>query len=535
MSEKKYVLKLNVIAEPLINQWYAWSYLISPATSALVISNRFLKIMESYINNPKLHCDAIKFSALRGGAFLNTENINRVEEIKKLVFNMLKDNSQIINFSKAIEDLNKLLDKEKTNGLSLERVYENIPSIIRGYVELVYDLSNQASFRFIERLLYKSEFYNENVQAVMLSQIDNKERTFVLSTPRFPDNNAILIKKPFKDVIYDKLFEMRFKPHGYNEIVSFYEKYLNEYDKNKFLSFFEEYCLNDNFINNKIVSGVQIKYYGHACVLIEANDISILIDPLVSYGYNTEIFHYSFKDLPNKIDYVLISHGHLDHFALETLLQIRHKIKKILVPRNTPGVLQDPSLVLILQNCGFNNIIEIDELEDIDIPGGSITGVPFFGEHGDLNIHAKITYLITLNDKRLYFAVDSNNLNQDAYEKICKTLPKVDLLFIGMECSGAPMSWLYGPLFSHPISKSINQSRRLNGSNSNKAIRLIEQFKCEKVFIYAMGMEPWLSFISSISYNDDSYSIAESNKVLGYCKEIGIFAERLFGHYIIIL
>ena len=28
-------LKRNVMIEPLFNQWYAWSYLIAPATAAL--------------------------------------------------------------------------------------------------------------------------------------------------------------------------------------------------------------------------------------------------------------------------------------------------------------------------------------------------------------------------------------------------------------------------------------------------------------------------------------------------------------------
>lgn len=53
-----YFLKPNVIAEPLVNEWYAQPFLISPATAALTIAFSHLKIMASYINNPDKHHDA---------------------------------------------------------------------------------------------------------------------------------------------------------------------------------------------------------------------------------------------------------------------------------------------------------------------------------------------------------------------------------------------------------------------------------------------------------------------------------------------
>ena len=66
--------------------------------------------------------------------------------------------------------------------------------------------------------------------------------------------------------------------------------------------------------------------------------------------------------------------------CFETLLQIRHKVKNVVVPRNNGGKLQDPSLRLLFQNCGFKNVIEIDELEEIHDGNVHITGLPFFGD-----------------------------------------------------------------------------------------------------------------------------------------------------------
>ena len=59
-KNQKVYLKPNVVIEPLFDQWYAWSHLISPATAAKNITGRHLKIMDSYIMAPKIHAEAVK-------------------------------------------------------------------------------------------------------------------------------------------------------------------------------------------------------------------------------------------------------------------------------------------------------------------------------------------------------------------------------------------------------------------------------------------------------------------------------------------
>src|SRR5205085_6132310 len=113
-------------------------------------------------------------------------------------------------------------------------------------------------------------------------------------------------------------------------------------------------------------------YFGHACILIETKDIAILSDPVLSYTYENDISRYTYQDLPDVIDYVVITHNHQDHILFETMLQLRHKIKNVIVPRNGGGALQDPSLKLLLQHVGFKNVIEIDELDRIPIDNGEI-------------------------------------------------------------------------------------------------------------------------------------------------------------------
>jgi hypothetical protein len=219
----------------------------------------------------------------------------------------------------------------------------------------------------------------------------------------------------------------------------------------------------------------------------------------------------------------------------ETLLQIRHKVKNIVVPRNGGGHLQDPSLKLLLQNCGFRSVIEISEMEEIRDGNVRITGLPFFGEHADLDIQSKLAWLVKIGANALLFAADSCNIEPRLYEHIHGEVGDVDALFLGMECNGAPLSWLYGPLLTQRIERSMDESRRLAGSNYEQGRSIVDVFHCREVYVYAMGQEPWLNYIMSIKYTAESRPIVESNRLIEACRKQGIIAERLFGEKEILL
>lgn len=103
------------------------------------------------------------------------------------------------------------------------------------------------------------------------------------------------------------------------------------------------------------------------------------------------------------------------------------------------------------------------------------------------------------------------------------------MLFLGMECDGAPLTWLYGPLLSVPLKRTYDRNRTLSGSNFYKAWKITEKSNCKAAFIYAMWQEPWLHYIIALKYSLDSVQIIESDKFVQACKEHGIESERLFG------
>ena len=519
-------LKANVVFEPLIEKWYAWPHIISPGTAAMNILKRHLEIMNSYIEDPESHVDAVKNPMMLGGPFMDFSEKNRVKEIQRLLDDTLNHQGDLIQFSLAIQKLDVIL-KGEPKGFSLENVYSKVPEILKGYVELVYDLNNNVSFRLYEQLLYKSKFYKKHTQSIALWLTDNDSRPFCLSTPKLDSEEVLFLDIPFDHEIIDKLSKMRREGGSFSEIKAMIgsEKIKDE----KLLrSFFtdEKPLPYNKYKGDKI----RMRYFGHACILIETNNLSILIDPLISYyGYQSDVEHFSDFDLPDVIDYILITHNHQDHILLETLLPLRHKTKNIIVPNSGGGALQDPNLKLMFNNIGFDNVIEIGELQNIEFIDCIIKGIPFMGEHSDLDIKSKLCYHVKIEEFSLLFVADSRVLEAKLYEHVHNEVGDVDVLFLGMECDGAPLSWLYGPLLLDTISKSNDSSRRLAGSDFKKGMHLVDIFMPSEVYVYAMGQEPWCEFISSIKYTPDSNPIIQSDFLVSECLKRGLVSERLFG------
>ena len=523
MNNSNYFLKPNVMIEPLYNQWYAWPLLIAPHTAAMNIANLHLNIMKSYVAAPQIHANAVKNPALLGGPFIDY-NGGRVNEIKALMTKTTKEQAHMLEFADSVKRLDQIL-KSQAKGHSLEPLYPTIPENLKGYVELVYDLNNNASIRYLEGLLYRSKYYDPSLQSLSLSLIDSDDRAFALSTPRLPDEKKFHWNIPFADERIDSLFSLRDEAQPYSEVIE--RLGLRAEDEELFKTFLTEQPPPPQTRYDG--PGINLRYFGHACVLLETKDVTIMTDPAISYRYENGIDRFTFADVPPRLDYVLITHSHQDHVMFESLLQLRHKIGNIVIPRSRGGSMEDPSLKLIFNRIGFNNVIELDEMQQIDIPGGSITGLPFLGEHCDLNIGSKIAHLIKLQDKTFLFAADSNNIEPALYKHIYETLGDIDSLFLGMECDGAPMSWLYGPLLMTTLDRAMDQSRRLSGSNFEKGWAIVNQFNCKEVYVYAMGQEPWLTYSLSIKYTDESKPIVASNKLVEACQAKGITAERLFG------
>lgn len=530
MSETMYYLREDVYYEPLFNHWYAWSYLVPPVTASRHVVKTHLRIMRSFVNNHQLHIMASKESGLVGGEFLNC-TAEQIDDIKNLIAEIENNCGDLTGLCDAVAALDELM-RDHTSGESIDYIYEQVPEPLKGYVEIFMDMEHNASYRLIEPLLYRSKYYKPSLQSAsfgMLSKVG--ERPFVLSTPRLPDANHVQLGADFASPFLDTLFSSRSIALSMTEI----DRMFGQYTLLGGLNYRDLFTDQPPQSRHQPVSKgiVKLQYTGHAGFLLETHDLAIMIDPVIaSKGDKDKEDLIGFSELPEKIDYILLTHNHQDHVNIETLLQLRHKTNIVIVPKNNGGTLADPSIRQMLKQFRFN-VMEVDDLDEIDLLNGKIISIPFLGEHGDLNIRSKSAWYVDLYGKRFFFGADSSNPDHSLYRHLGCMYNEVDVLAIGMECVGAPYTWIYGALYSKPVAKNVKSSRRLNGSNCEQAYPMALAFKAKRVFLYALGMEACYKYFMGLEYDDDSKQILEAKKMIEICKEIDLDVDLMYGRQIL--
>jgi hypothetical protein len=209
-------------------------------------------------------------------------------------------------------------------------------------------------------------------------------------------------------------------------------------------------------------------------------------------------------------------------------MQLRGRVGAGVVPRSSRGNLCDPSLALYLSHLGFP-VEEVDDFSEIEFPGGNVVAAPFLGEHADLDIRAKSTYFVRLAGRTVFVGADSSGIDLGLYRYMRQHVGPVDMAFLGMECAGAPLTWLYQGLLTQPVTKKMSDSRTLSGSNADQAAGIMLELGASEAYVYAMGEESWLGHVMATSYGEDTYQLQQVDKFMTWCAERGIKAGHLLG------
>ncbi|SDR28499.1 L-ascorbate metabolism protein UlaG, beta-lactamase superfamily [Rhizobiales bacterium GAS191] len=515
-------LRPDVKIELLVGRWFAWSHLIAPVQHAMNIAFRHLPLMQSFVAAPQVHIAAANAPNMLGGPFLDLP-ANAVPEIKALIQQTSTQFAELIAFARDFKSFDQAL-QDGANGFCLSEFYDRMPESLAGATEVCYDLNNNPALRVIEEIIYKHRLDNRPAQEICLSQTKDTDRKFFMTTPRVSGPGRFFAAVDFSSAPLDIISSMRTHVGSLDEVSKAFE--VAPSHKEIFESFFTTEAP-ERKTPNYVGDDVRVRYFGHACVLIQTAHTSILIDPTVTWDSNVSDGRFTFMDLPDVIDFVVISHSHQDHFSPELLVQLRHRVRRIVVPRNGGGNIADPSMKLILQRLGYTNIDVVDAFDAIRFDEGEIISLPFSGEHADLNIHSKQTIFINIKGRRFFFLVDSDAIDPGLYRLVTEIVGRPDTLFVGMECFGAPLTWLYGPLLTKPISRRNDESRRLSASNCERAWRLVKDLGCSKAFIYAMGQEPWLRYLMGLEYKPDAIQLKQARSFVERCVEAGLEIEHL--------
>ncbi|MBL3804840.1 MBL fold metallo-hydrolase [Streptomyces sp. BRB081] len=523
-------LKKNVIAEPAVAGWYAWSYLLPPQTLAKYLKNHYRNIVESYLADPQTHRTALRNARFLGGPFVYEQD-GSYDRIRKWYDTAREQYAPLLELADAIDELEQKILPEQT-GASLDQVYRQLPAPLAGRVELFYNRDNRTpDYRFIEPFLYASPYFDTALQQVRFSEVHQDARQFALTTPVLAYTpEQVLVTVPLESELLDTVFRGGLTEEELRRVIDGLG--LDGERAAAFKGFFAEDPEPADSPGHAEPGEDVLEYVGHACVFVRHRGTTFLVDPVISYsGYGHESDgRFTFDDLPERIDYVMITHNHQDHMLLETLIKIRHRVGRVVIAKSANSSLVDPDLKRILTGLGFRDIVELDDLDTLDTPGGSITAVPFLGEHGDIRIRTKCGWMLDLDGTRVLFAADSTNVSPELYPQVTAALGQVHTVFIGMESVGAAVSWLYGPLFPEKLERRIDAGRRLKGSNFAQAAEIVDALGADSVYVYAMGQEPWLGAVMCVEYDEKHPAMIDSDRLVAHVGERGGTAKRLFLH-----
>ncbi|MBF0298766.1 MAG: MBL fold metallo-hydrolase [Oligoflexia bacterium] len=176
----------------------------------------------------------------------------------------------------------------------------------------------------------------------------------------------------------------------------------------------------------------KITWIGHSSFLIQLNGINILTDPVFNdlfKIYYTRTFPpgISYKNLANKINVILISHNHKDHFEKKTM-------KKLLTLNPQPLLLVPQGLKKWFLNLGYNNdrIFEFDWGNEIHSVANSPVNITFLpAKHTssmlglDINKSAWGSWLIENSKIKIFFAGDTGDSAH--FQEIAKSIGKIDV------------------------------------------------------------------------------------------------------------
>jgi UDP-MurNAc hydroxylase len=146
---------------------------------------------------------------------------------------------------------------------------------------------------------------------------------------------------------------------------------------------------------------VRFTLIGHACLFVEAQGVTLLVDPWLSgscYWRSWWHFPSSAAIRPEFLtpDYVYLSHHHFDHFHFPSLRRL-HRKAHVLIPKFGVDVMRGE-----VEGLGFTEVSELPHGKSVQLPGGiRLASFQYGCDDSALVIAADGAVLANLNDCKI--------------------------------------------------------------------------------------------------------------------------------------
>ena len=174
-------------------------------------------------------------------------------------------------------------------------------------------------------------------------------------------------------------------------------------------------------------------WFGHSSYLLSLHGLTLLADPTLVAAAPVRFVNrpfpgtdrYAPEDLPDHIDYLIITHDHYDHLDYETVRRLRHRVKKVVCPLGVGAH---------FERWGFrlSQLIELDWDETAGGPGGvrihCLTARHFSGRSLARNPTLWASFLVETPRGSIFIGGDSGY--GPHFSEIGRRFPKIDLAIL---------------------------------------------------------------------------------------------------------
>ena len=196
---------------------------------------------------------------------------------------------------------------------------------------------------------------------------------------------------------------------------------------------------------------IAVTFVNHATFLIQVGGLAILTDPVWSERASPVPWTgprrvrppgVAFGDLP-KIDLILLSHNHYDHFDLPTLRRLRQAV--------SPTIAVAAGDAPLAERIGFTDVRELDWWDETPVGDAlKITFVPaqHFSARGPFDRRRSLWggYMIESLGRRIYFGGDSGYSTH--FSDIGSRLGRPDIAMLGI--GAYEPRWFMAPIHMNP-------------------------------------------------------------------------------------